>query len=389
MAADYYRVQGWVRNTLGQAIGGASVYILSQPANYIPPPPPKPPATPTTFTPSPQIQLYSDAGMTPITQPLTTDGFGYYYAYAPAGLYTIAIYNAVPGTRGKLSAAYLDQSVGNIGSTGSAQVVLETNSVANGSQSLLNLVAGANITVVEDGLGDVTITGTVSPTTPLVLENNGTNNGSQTLLNLISGSNITIVDNGVGGLVITSTASGGSGVTSWFTSTDFLPAFPSSTDSTSWSPGLGGSYSVQFVPLRLLSAATVHEISINVTTLNAGNYILMAIYSADGTVKVLDAGTNAFSTASTGIVKVTLGSPITLPSGEYLLGFGNVTSSQTPRTAGLDSVSQASDYISLLNANATRYGLAGNNISAGAMPATLGTLNVPSGAFNIPGFFFE
>jgi len=46
---------------------------------------------------------------------------------------------------------------------------------------------------------------------------------------------------------------------------------------------------VQFVPLRLLSAAKSTN-KHNVTTSNAGNYILMAIYSADGTVKVLDAG---------------------------------------------------------------------------------------------------
>jgi len=41
------------------------------------------------------------------------------------------------------------------------------------------------------------------------------------------------------------------------------------------------------------------------------------------------------------------------------------------QNSSLDSVSQASDYISLLNANATRYGLAGTN-QCGAMPATLG-----------------
>ncbi len=39
---------------------------------------------------------------------------------------------------------------------------LETNSTPNGSQSLLNLVAGSNITLTDDGLGDITIASTGS-----------------------------------------------------------------------------------------------------------------------------------------------------------------------------------------------------------------------------------
>lgn len=39
----------------------------------------------------------------------------------------------------------------------STSILLETNGTANGSQSKLNLVAGTDITLVDDGTGDVTI----------------------------------------------------------------------------------------------------------------------------------------------------------------------------------------------------------------------------------------
>lgn len=45
---------------------------------------------------------------------------------------------------------------------GGLVLTLETNGVANGSQSLLNLVAGNGITLVDNGTGMVTVTGEVS-----------------------------------------------------------------------------------------------------------------------------------------------------------------------------------------------------------------------------------
>lgn len=49
------------------------------------------------------------------------------------------------------------------------------------------------------------------PSSGITLKTNGTNNGSQTILNLKAGSNITIADDGVGGITITSTGGGGGG----------------------------------------------------------------------------------------------------------------------------------------------------------------------------------
>lgn len=84
-------------------------------------------------------------------------------------------------------------------STNSADLLLQTNGVDNGSQTKLNLVAGTNVTLTEDGTGDVTIA-----TSPgITLQTNGADNGSQTKLDLKAGTNITLSDDGSGGLTVT------------------------------------------------------------------------------------------------------------------------------------------------------------------------------------------
>jgi hypothetical protein len=53
-------------------------------------------------------------------------------------------------------------AAGGSGSGGGSNILLEVNGVAAGSQSLLNLKAGANVTVTDDGVGGVTIASTAS-----------------------------------------------------------------------------------------------------------------------------------------------------------------------------------------------------------------------------------
>jgi hypothetical protein len=149
---NYYRSDGWVKTTQGPAVPGAQVYILSQPANVTPTITP-PRSTPVPFTPNPQVQVYSDAGFTPIIQPIITDGFGHYDFYALPGLYTVAVYYG-----GKLQQFYTDQSIGSVGSSGGTSISLLTNGSLNFNQNILNLVQGAGIIVVTDNLGNAVIT---------------------------------------------------------------------------------------------------------------------------------------------------------------------------------------------------------------------------------------
>lgn len=82
-------------------------------------------------------------------------------------------------------------------------IALQTNGHNNGSQSKLNLVGGANVTLTDDGFGDITIASSGGGGGgSITLQTNGSTNGSQTVLNLINGTNISIADNGSGGVTI-------------------------------------------------------------------------------------------------------------------------------------------------------------------------------------------
>ncbi len=190
---NFFRADGWVKLVSGQAVPGAQIYVLKQPANVIPPITP-PNTIPIPFIPNPQVQVYSDAGFTSVSQPIITDGFGHYDFYTLPGLYTVAIYFG-----GKLQQFYVDQSIGNIGSTSGTSLLLEVNGSPLFNQTLLNLQQGAGIILTPDNSGNVTISSNGSGIT---LKTNGTTNGSQSLLNLVNGSNVSITQDGAGNVTI-------------------------------------------------------------------------------------------------------------------------------------------------------------------------------------------
>lgn len=192
---NYYRSDGWVKNVQGAAIPGAQIYVLTQPANVVAPITP-PRTTPVPFVPNPQALIYSDQGVTPIAQPILTDGFGHYDFYVLPGLYTVAVFFG-----GKLQQFYIDQSIGNVGSTGGTSILFETNGTPNFNQSIQNLIQGAGIIIFTDNEGNTTIRATGS-STPLLLQTNGVDNGDQSLINLVQGFGLSIVDDGVGDVTL-------------------------------------------------------------------------------------------------------------------------------------------------------------------------------------------
>jgi hypothetical protein len=103
--------------------------------------------------PNPQVPIFSDAGITPIIQPIIADGFGHYDFYVLPGLYTVAIYYG-----GQLQQYYVDQSIGNVGSSAGTSILLATNGTPNFNQTVLNVIQGAGMLVNTDNLGNMTIT---------------------------------------------------------------------------------------------------------------------------------------------------------------------------------------------------------------------------------------
>lgn len=91
-----FRSDGWVKSVQGQAIAGAQVYVCTQPADV------------TFVPPEPLASVFSDpAGLSSITQPIVTDGFGHYDFYVGFGTYTVVIV-----TGGKVQQVYPDQTIG-------------------------------------------------------------------------------------------------------------------------------------------------------------------------------------------------------------------------------------------------------------------------------------
>ena len=138
------RFDTWVRSAVGPAAAGTQVYICTQPA------------TTTAVPPSPLASLFADAGeVTPVSQPLVADGFGHAYGYVASGTYTVVLVQY-----GLIQQVFPDQLIG--GGEGSA-LILQTNGVANASQTLLNIKGAGTVSVSSDGAGGVTITGSLPP----------------------------------------------------------------------------------------------------------------------------------------------------------------------------------------------------------------------------------
>jgi len=225
------RYDGCVFDNVPRAVPGAQVYVYAQPVSF----------TQANWSPlaSGLATIYNDnAGAHPVSNPLqasnsdpTFDGNGNYFFYAASGLYTLVLYG------GTLNGpTFLPDQILGVGAVG---VTLQTNSTPNSTQVLLNLFAGAGVSLVESA-GKVTITSTGSGITfkhnhvnnsvqnlldltagtgisiaetagvvtitntgtVLILEVNGTPNGSQDLLNLVAGPSVTITDNGIGSITI-------------------------------------------------------------------------------------------------------------------------------------------------------------------------------------------
>jgi hypothetical protein len=140
--------------------------------------------------------IYADnQGATPLTNPFQVDTNGKGFFYAASGLYTVV---ANGGTLAS-PVVYINQ---NLLLAAGGGAVNQVNGTSLSSQSLLNLVQGANITLSASG-GNVTINGTAAATAFKV---NSSTASSQTVQNLIAGTGLTITDGGSGNITFASTS---------------------------------------------------------------------------------------------------------------------------------------------------------------------------------------
>lgn len=211
----------------------------------------------------------------------------------------------------------------------------------------------------------------------ILLQTNGVSNGSQTKLNLAAGSNITLLDDGSGDVTISASSSSiafGTAGQGWFSPVQLMPFVPSSLQGVGSviSSGAPAANVVGAVQIMLPWTVTIRAIGLYVVTGAGVGFATTTIYNAAGTTKLVDAGANAFDTHTNSQIlrTVVLGTPVTLNPGLYWWATGS--------TDGAGTVPGYSMYNFLppvINGNSVvRYGSAANALSAGAMPSSLGTV---------------
>lgn len=164
-----------------------------------------------TITPA---TIFSNNSGTVLANPFTASAStGYWFFYADDGRYDAVISGTdntvVPPASFSFTYADILLNTSTGGGGGGGGPTLETNGALNGLQSLLNLKAGTNVGLSDDGIGGITISSTGGGGGGPVLQTNGVGNGSQALLNLKngtvtnwSGSSVTVTDDGVGGVTV-------------------------------------------------------------------------------------------------------------------------------------------------------------------------------------------
>ena len=236
--STYFRSDGWVKSAVGPAVSGAQVWFVQQPANL-------------TVPPTPLALIYSDVnGLVPITQPILTDNFGHYDFYTLAGIYTLIV-----GLNGQISQVYPDQNIGAVGAGNP-------------------LTAGANITIV----GNV-ISAVIPPFVALQLQTNEVNNGSQQLLDLHAGDNITLTDNGSGRVTIVASSAAAASNT-FYQPLNSLAMMDAGAPGISFNASLGNGTHTDHVPTATLPGYYSNDIPSGSQA--GGNYDLIGFFITPG-----------------------------------------------------------------------------------------------------------
>ena len=212
----------------------------------------------------------------------------------------------------------------------------------------------------------------------LLLEVNGAAASSQTVQNLEAGANITITDEGSGNIQIAASSGGASfdGNGAYLVGpglTSLASLYISDTISTA--NFNSSANAVQVYLFQLDAEYTISKVSITSIGNSSSVHATFGIYSYAGN-KLVDGG--SFVELSGSGVQTNNITPVTLPPGVYWFAQSTDTSNSGQWPA---VVITNTTLPSMLSANTTRSATAGNAASGGVLPATLGTLTpfIPNG----------
>lgn len=312
----------------------------------------------------------------------TTDVVGRYAFGCSAGVYWIQVQQSTSNTP---QANYLASCP----AANSSGITFETNGNANGSQVLLNLIAGTNISLANSG-GNVTIADTI--TLP-VFQTNSTNNASQTGLNLIAGANTTLTNSGNS---VTIASAGGYNPPQGTTN----PAYVGNWEGTPYtlSPGSSGYFStstgnqVQCIMFRLQYAISFNTLSFYLVTSGSGGSLIgIGVYSTAGSRLIHWDSISGVGSGGVTTATPTGGATTEQPNYYYWCWADSTAGSYGSQSLGALANATSNENSAPWNRSVVRGGYASNSMSSGVLPSTLGTLTAgfPNSNEPLPAWIVE
>ena len=149
----------------------------------------------------------------------------------------------------------------------------------------------------------------------------------------------------------------------------FLPGITIPQNTAATTVVAGAANQVRVVQVVVPYTITVGKVVGNIATISASQNMFVGVYDSSGN-KLLEA---ALSCAALNGVSTTLGTPVTLTPGTYLYAY-----SASDTVCAASGAALSGGWSNMLSKNTTRTATAANAVSAGVMPATLGTLTFSS-----------
>jgi len=221
-----------------------------------------------------------------------------------------------------------------LGGGGGSSVQFKTNGVLNAVQTLLNLIAGGNITLTADGAGGVTITASVSSVPVIVQSNEATSGSAANLAETFSSGNV------AGNSILIIAQWSGTTVTMGVADSNFNTYNPLRGPDSNGADGTGGSRSEIWLATNIVAGSNTITI-----TPSANTRMMLIIIEVENLAVLSTFDQSNWNDSVTVTGSLSSGAITTTQAVELLISYGGTQSQATTVTDGVgwQSVQNTSD----------------------------------------------